>query len=41
MGVALFAIIGVVLTTGWLLVRGVDDAKWRERATLAAGSIWR
>jgi hypothetical protein len=39
--VALFAIVGVILTAGWLLVRGVDDAKWRERAALAAGSIWR
>jgi hypothetical protein len=39
--VALFAIVGVILTTGWLLIRGVDDAKWRERAALAATSIWR
>ncbi|HKG92673.1 MAG TPA: DUF4386 domain-containing protein [Gemmatimonadaceae bacterium] len=39
--VALFAIAGVILTTGWLFVRGVDDAKWRERAALAATSIWR
>lgn len=39
--VALFALVGVVLTTGWLLIRGVDDAQWRERATLAASSIWR
>jgi hypothetical protein len=41
MGVALFAIVGVILTTGWLLIRGVDDAKWRARAALAATSIWR
>lgn len=41
MAVALFAIIGVVATTGWLFVRGVDDVKWRARAALAAGSIWR
>jgi hypothetical protein len=40
-GVALFAIIGVIATCGWLFIRGVDDAKWRERAELAAGSIWR
>ncbi len=39
--VALFAIVGVILTTGWLFIRGVDDAKWRERAALAATSIWR
>jgi hypothetical protein len=39
--VALFAIVGVFATTGWLLIRGVDEAKWRERAALAATSIWR
>jgi hypothetical protein len=41
MGVALFALIGVVVMTGWLFIRGVDDAKWRARAALAATSIWR
>lgn len=40
-GVALFAIAGVIATSGWLFIRGVDDAKWRERAALAATSIWR
>lgn len=40
-GVALFAIAGVVATSGWLFIRGVDDAKWKERAALAAASIWR
>ena len=40
-GVALFAIAGVIATTGWLFVRGVDDLRWRERAALAATSIWR
>ena len=39
--VAPLAIIGLFVTMGWLLVRGVDDAKWRERAALAATSIWR
>ncbi len=39
--VALFAIVGVVVTAGWLLIRGVDDAKWRERSALAATSLWR
>lgn len=39
--VALFAIIGVIATTGWLLIRGVDDEKWTRRAALAATSIWR
>jgi hypothetical protein len=39
--VAMFAIVGVFATAGWLLIRGVDDAKWRERAALAATSIWR
>lgn len=39
--VALFAIVSVIATAGWLFVRGVDDAKWKERAELAARSIWR
>jgi hypothetical protein len=39
--VALFAIVSVIATSGWLLIRGVDDEKWRERAALAATSIWR
>lgn len=39
--VALFAIVGVIATTGWLFIRGVDDAKWRARAALAGTSIWR
>lgn len=41
MAVALFAVVGVVVTAGWLLVRGVDDAKWFARAELAATSRWR
>jgi hypothetical protein len=41
MFVALFAIVGVFITTGWLFIRGVDDARWRARAALAATSIWR
>jgi hypothetical protein len=40
-GVALFAIAGVIATSGWLFIRGVDDEKWKERAALAAASIWR
>ena len=39
--VALFAIVGVIATTGWLFIRGVDDTKWRARAELAAVSVWR
>lgn len=39
--VALFAMVGVILTTGWLFIRGVDNAKWRQRAALTATSIWR
>jgi hypothetical protein len=40
-GVALFAIAGVIATSGWFFIRGVDDVKWRARAALAATSIWR
>jgi hypothetical protein len=39
--VAGFAVLGVLTTAGWLLVRGVDDAQWRTRAALATASIWR
>jgi hypothetical protein len=39
--VALFAIAGVVITSGWFFIRGVDDAKWIERAARTAHSIWR
>src|SRR6185503_9351677 len=39
--IALVALVGVIATTGWLFIRGVDDAKWTARATLAATSIWR
>lgn len=38
---ALFAIVGIMATAGWLYIRGVDDTKWKERAALAATSIWR
>ena len=41
LGVALFALVGVIATVGWLFIRGVDDAKWRARAALAATSDWR
>lgn len=40
-GVALFSIAGLVVTFGWLFIRGVDDVKWSARAALAATSIWR
>ena len=40
-GVALFAVAGVIATSGWLFIRGEDDAKWTARADLAATSIWR
>lgn len=39
--VALVALAGVVATIGWLLVRGVDDARWRAQAAIAQASIWR
>ena len=41
MFVALFAIVGVIITTAWLFIRGVDEAKWRARAAQATTSIWR
>lgn len=39
--VALLAITGMIATTGWLLIRGVDDVKWNARAAFAATSNWR
>ena len=39
--IVLFALAGVITTSGWLLIRGIDDATWRERAAQAATSIWR
>ena len=41
LAVALFAIVRVIVTTGWLFIRGVDDVQWRARAELAGTSIWR
>ena len=32
MPTALFALLGCVVTIGWLLVRGVDEMKWHEMA---------
>lgn len=31
-----FAILGVLLTSGWLLVRGVDERRWQEQARVTA-----
>jgi hypothetical protein len=39
--VALFAIAGVIATSGWFFICGVDERKWTARAALAATSIWR
>jgi hypothetical protein len=39
--IALFALIGCVVTIGWLLVRGVDEKKWYEMAAASSSSIWR
>jgi hypothetical protein len=35
-GVALLALVGSVLTIGWLLVKGVDEERWRSMAAAAA-----
>ncbi len=41
MYVAVYALIGLAATIGWLLTVGVDDQRWRARAAEAASSIWR
>ena len=40
MYVAVYALIGLAATIGWLLTIGVDDQRWMERAAQAASSIW-
>ena len=32
----IFAMLGLLLTSGWLLVRGVDEERWREQARLSS-----
>jgi len=34
----IFAILGLLLTNGWLLVRGVDEQRWQEQAQRAAAT---
>jgi hypothetical protein len=38
--VAVYALLGLLATIGWLLTVGVDDERWRRRAAEAAVSIW-
>jgi len=38
--VAVYALVGLLATIGWLLTVGVDEQRWRERAAEAASSIW-
>jgi hypothetical protein len=37
---ALYSLIGVLVMCGWLLTVGVDEQRWRDRATEAKASIW-
>ncbi len=38
--VAVYALIGLLVTIGWLLTVGVDEERWRQRAAEARLSIW-
>ena len=35
------AVIGALAMALWLLVKGVNEPRWKEQAVVAAGSIWR
>jgi hypothetical protein len=39
--IVLFALLGCVLTIGWLLIRGVDEKRWYEVSAASSSSIWR
>jgi hypothetical protein len=38
--VAVYALLGLLATIGWLLTVGIDEQRWRQRAAQAASSIW-
>jgi Domain of unknown function (DUF4386) len=38
--VAVYALVGLLATIGWLLTVGIDEQRWRQRAAEAAASIW-
>jgi hypothetical protein len=40
MYVAVYALLGLLVTIVWLLAVGVDDERWRQRAAQAASSVW-
>src|SRR5439155_17391654 len=39
--VAAVGILGALATITWLLVVGVNEERWRERAAAATASLWR
>ena len=38
---ALFALASVIIISGWLIIFGVDDKRWRELVVARGSSIWR
>lgn len=39
-GIVGVGVLGALATVLWLLVKGVDEARWKEQADTAAASIW-